>query len=82
MAMVAAEAGALCAEAEMARAQDAAGHMMALADQIQGMFALCEVREHCRKSVQGVLAVCWQRHSQVVWACSLLPGAPLGVQGI
>lgn len=42
-AVVAAEAGALCAEAEVARAQDAAGHMMALADQIQGMFALCEV---------------------------------------
>lgn len=42
-AVVAAEAGALCAEAEVARARDAAGHMMALADQIQGMFALCEV---------------------------------------
>ncbi|KAL4458308.1 hypothetical protein ABPG75_013173 [Micractinium tetrahymenae] len=41
-AVVAAEAGALCAEAEVARARDAAGHMMALADQIQGMFALCE----------------------------------------
>lgn len=43
-AVVAAEAGALCAEAELARARDAAGHMMSLADQIQGMFALCEVR--------------------------------------
>ena len=42
-AVVAAEAGALCAEAEVARARDAAGHMMTLADQIQGMFALCEV---------------------------------------
>jgi hypothetical protein len=42
-AVVAAEAGALCAEAEAARARDAAGHMMVLADQVQGMFALCEV---------------------------------------
>lgn len=42
-AVVAAQAGALCAEAEVARARDAAGHMMQLADQIQGMFALCEV---------------------------------------
>ncbi|KAL4854932.1 hypothetical protein ACK3TF_004403 [Chlorella vulgaris] len=41
-AVVAAQAGALCAEAEVARARDAAGHMMQLADQIQGMFALCE----------------------------------------
>ncbi|PRW59511.1 hypothetical protein C2E21_1411 [Chlorella sorokiniana] len=41
-AVVAAEAGALCAEAELARARDAAGHMMSLADQIQGLFALCE----------------------------------------
>lgn len=39
---VAAEAGALCAEAEAAKARDAAGHMMALAGQIQAMFQLCE----------------------------------------
>lgn len=42
-AVVAAEAGTLCAEAEVAKARDAAGHMMALAGQIQAMFQLCEV---------------------------------------
>ncbi len=42
-AVVAAEAGAACAEAEVSRARDAAAHMMQLADQIQSMFAMCEV---------------------------------------
>ena len=53
-AVVAAEAGALCAEAELARARDAAGHMMSLADQIQGLFALCEVRCGGDAFVEGI----------------------------
>ncbi len=56
-AVVAAEAGTLCAEAELARARDAAGHMMSLADQIQGLFALCEVR-HCCEGCREALACC------------------------
>lgn len=53
-AVVAAEAGALCAEAELARARDAAGHMMSLADQIQGLFSLCEVRCGGGAIVEGI----------------------------
>eukprot|EP00887_Chlorella_sp_A99_P006235 scaffold3.g6235.t1 len=41
-ALAAANAGALCAESEVARAQEAARQMMQLAEQIQRTFALCE----------------------------------------
>lgn len=61
VAVVAAEAGALCAEAEAARARDAAGHMMSLADQIQSMFTLCEVGTGLQCSGrQESPAACWQ----------------------
>ena len=43
-ALAAAQAGEAAAEAEVARAREAAACMMTLADQIQGLFALCEVR--------------------------------------
>ena len=46
-ALAAAEADAASAEAELARVREAAGAMMELADQIQAMFALCEVRRPC-----------------------------------
>lgn len=41
-ALAAANAGALCAKSEVARAQEAARQMMALAEQIQATFAACE----------------------------------------
>ena len=44
-ALTAAETGQQLAEAEITRAREAAQHMMALADQIQSTFALCEAEK-------------------------------------
>jgi len=71
-ALTAAQAGQQWAEAEVVRAKEAAQHMMALADQIQSTFALCEAE---KASLAEELEQAWTKAEQEAQAAALRAAA-------
>jgi hypothetical protein len=86
-AVAAAAAGQEWAEAEVARAREAAHHMMALADQIQATFALCEEEkaamaadlEEAHRRAEAAAAAAADVAAQAVAAGREAAGRELGV---
>lgn len=71
-ALTAAQAGQQWAEAEVVRAKEAAQHMMALADQIQSTFALCEAE---KATLAEELEQAWTKAEQEAQAAALQAAA-------
>lgn len=71
-ALTAAQAGQQWAEAEVVRAREAAQHMMALADQIQSTFALCEKE---KATLAEELEQAWTKAEQEAQAAAIQAAA-------